>query len=371
MNVRCSVRTVLVRSRNTNSCIANSEYEPEDMLKAVLHALASSETSASRFLVVLVLPVWDDTPWNSASVWGHNNMATLNRIPTGHMRFVPAHRQSDDMTAALPSAKWPVELVLISNEAGREKYLDQSRIPGILAPAIQTICHMTLAQTKFFPLKTFTSTGSLPQQGRHPTRPIPKCPSTMPTTWSLTPITPPWGQYSGPSSSYIPNPGRIRPHRLPREPLRIVELFGSLATGLEALLRAGYAIHSFVWVEIDPDAHIDVPHHNTHLRHQFPHLLPPKAIKDWDSQLPMDARTISLELFRATFLEGIDLLLASPPMIASHLPRPRRERASMGPDVVRHIYRLIYYLSEAHPEGVNTFGVSLSFIPHLQTPCQY
>ena len=27
--------------RWTNSCIANSEYEPEDMLKTVLHALAS------------------------------------------------------------------------------------------------------------------------------------------------------------------------------------------------------------------------------------------------------------------------------------------------------------------------------------------
>ncbi len=26
----------------TRSCIANPEYEPEDMLKAVLHALASS-----------------------------------------------------------------------------------------------------------------------------------------------------------------------------------------------------------------------------------------------------------------------------------------------------------------------------------------
>ena len=29
--------------RVNRSCIANPEYEPEDMLKAVLHALASSE----------------------------------------------------------------------------------------------------------------------------------------------------------------------------------------------------------------------------------------------------------------------------------------------------------------------------------------
>ncbi len=67
---------------------------------------------------------------------GHVNMTTLIRIPTGHMRFVPAHRQSDDATQALPPDKWQVELLLISNEAGRERYLDQSRIHKILAPVI-------------------------------------------------------------------------------------------------------------------------------------------------------------------------------------------------------------------------------------------
>ena len=63
-------------------------------------------------------------------------MSTLIRIPTGHMRFGPAHRQPDDMTATLPLAKWSVELILISNEASREKYLDTSPIHMILAPAI-------------------------------------------------------------------------------------------------------------------------------------------------------------------------------------------------------------------------------------------
>ncbi len=76
---------------------------------------------ATNFLLVLVLPVWGDTPWSSASILGHDNMSTLNRISTDHMRFVPAHCQSDDMTATLPPAKWLMEYVLISNEAGREK----------------------------------------------------------------------------------------------------------------------------------------------------------------------------------------------------------------------------------------------------------
>jgi hypothetical protein len=43
--------------RWTGSCIANPEYDPEDMLKAVLHALASSDSQDTPFLVVLILPV--------------------------------------------------------------------------------------------------------------------------------------------------------------------------------------------------------------------------------------------------------------------------------------------------------------------------
>jgi hypothetical protein len=45
------------------SCIANPEYEPEDMLKAVLQALSSSDHTDAPFLAVMALPVWDDSPW--------------------------------------------------------------------------------------------------------------------------------------------------------------------------------------------------------------------------------------------------------------------------------------------------------------------
>jgi hypothetical protein len=40
--------------RWSNSCIANPEYKPEDMLKTVLHALASSEYTGIPFLEVLI-----------------------------------------------------------------------------------------------------------------------------------------------------------------------------------------------------------------------------------------------------------------------------------------------------------------------------
>jgi hypothetical protein len=79
--------------RWTGSRIANTVYEPEEILRAVLHALSSSESQDTPFLVLLILPVWEDTPWNSAAIRGHHNMPTLIRIPAGRMRFVFAHKQ--------------------------------------------------------------------------------------------------------------------------------------------------------------------------------------------------------------------------------------------------------------------------------------
>jgi hypothetical protein len=56
------------------------------------------------------------------------------------------------------------------------------------------------------------------------------------------------------------------------------------------------------------------------LRLQYPYLLPLEAIKEWDSRLPMDVRTISPKFLTAASPEEIDILLASPPMLAHHLP---------------------------------------------------
>ena len=70
------------RFRRTSSCVATPEYYPEDMLKAVLHTLASSKCTYTPFLVVMILPVWDDTPWISTVIRDHGNMSTLIHIPT-------------------------------------------------------------------------------------------------------------------------------------------------------------------------------------------------------------------------------------------------------------------------------------------------
>ncbi len=160
------------------------------------------------------------------------------------------------------------------------------------------------------------------------------------------------GHYSGASSGYVPNLGHIRSHRLLWIPLRIVEHCGGLATGLEALLRVGYTISSYAWVNTDPDAHTVASHRIAYLRLKFPHLLPPEAIQVWDSRLPMDVRIISPELLNVIFSEGIDFILASPHGRAIHLFKYEREHTTPGPDIIRHILRLGLHLSETQPGGV-------------------
>jgi hypothetical protein len=92
--------------------------------------------------MIMILQVWDDTPWNYTAIRGHGNMSTLVRIPTGHMRFVPAHRQTNVPFADLSLAKWPLEFVLIANAMGRKAFLSQDRIHAILAPAMQATCRL-------------------------------------------------------------------------------------------------------------------------------------------------------------------------------------------------------------------------------------
>jgi hypothetical protein len=86
-------------------CTANPEYDSEDTRKAILHALASSKNTTTPFMAVLVLPVFEDKPWRSASIRSHPNIETLIQIPSGHMRLVPTHKQSEGNADTLTPAK--------------------------------------------------------------------------------------------------------------------------------------------------------------------------------------------------------------------------------------------------------------------------
>ncbi len=98
----------------------------------------------------MVLLLWDDSQWTSIAIRGHTNMSTLIRIPSEHMRFFPSDKQTDETSIELKPAKWPLELVLIANDMGREVYLDNERIQTIISPAIQTICRLNLRKHPSF-----------------------------------------------------------------------------------------------------------------------------------------------------------------------------------------------------------------------------
>jgi hypothetical protein len=136
--------------RWTTSYIVNPEYEPEDILIAVMHAFLHSECAKTLFLIVLILPVWGDTPWNSAAIKAHGNMSTLIQIPVGHMRLVLAHKQSDEATYDLPPTNCRrSSFSSPAIRAERHSSTANGSIRTILAPAIQTTYRLKPEQTHF------------------------------------------------------------------------------------------------------------------------------------------------------------------------------------------------------------------------------
>ncbi len=118
-------------------------------------------------------------------------MYTLIRIPSGHMRFVPADKQTYDESMELKPAKWPVELVLIANELGREAYLDYDRIQNILSPAIQSTCRLKPDDTIFSPPPLQPGHSTSYRTRAFQPRPLPHRPTTGYTTTCSGPQTPP------------------------------------------------------------------------------------------------------------------------------------------------------------------------------------
>jgi hypothetical protein len=234
------------------------------------------------------------------------------------MRFIPAHKQTDGDTTPLEAAKWPVELVLISNASGKEQLVNMDRIHQVLAPALCTACQMSPDQINFFPARQTRRGGPINPPSNLPMRAIPVCPAlTSPHTHPRDPPRPtkppPPGGYTTPPLATLPR------YHIPDKPIHLVELCGGIATRLEALLKAGHAVASYTWADVDPDAHAATTHRLGRLHARHP-LLPPEATSGWDTRVPMDTRTITPVLFAQVFPARVDLIMTSPPMLAKHLP---------------------------------------------------
>jgi hypothetical protein len=201
----------------------------------------------------------------------------------------------------------------------------------------------------------------------HPLRPIPICPTTPAPVTPMSPVTPPRSTHhrSHLKGTYL---SRTRhTYTIPTIPLKITELCGGLSTGLEAIEKAGYKVAFYTWAD-------NVPRRsNGGFSPSFPINIrisgspPTGATPEWDSRLLMDARFISPEVFTNVILEGVDIILKSPPLMAQHLPTTHRGNTFPDPQLLA---LLIRYRNEAHPRGVGfIWNTTKSTYSGLQDKC--
>ena len=158
-------------------------------------------------------------------------------------------------------------------------------------------------------------------------------------------MDPPRPSRPPPTLALTDTPRYILPHR----PIHLVELCGGIATCLEAILTSGHAVASYTWVDIDPDAHTAASHSLAWLHARHPLLLPPEATDGWDTRLPMDARTITPELFTQAFPAGVDLIITIPPC---SLKRETRGQGQSAHATVGQIRYLIQHLVATQRGGI-------------------
>ena len=345
--------------RWTGSCLGNPEYEPTDMHRAVTHALACSEATTSPLLVALCLPAWEDSPWQATSLRNHPNMETLVRLERGQLKFIPYNKQLDSALspALLTPAEWPVELVVIANQGGREAFLDVTRLQHVLVPAIREACGIPDLHVPLFPRADGQPRVPRPLKAMDaPRHPLPR------NSPPMAPDTPPRGIRPAPSDQTTPTPHETWPNEpsllqvpvrpLPQAPLSLVEICGGIATGLEALLRAGHSIRTYAWADINPDAHKATLHRLQRLQDRYPTQLPASAILGWDRRLPFNANCLSPDGITHMFPQGIDLVIAGPP--CQPFSKAGRHRGLEDPrsKALLNVARLIYYLHSTQPGGV-------------------
>jgi hypothetical protein len=70
--------------------------------------------------------------------------------------------------------------------------------------------------------------------------------------------------------------------------LVVYEPFGGLCAGLEAVLRNGLPVHTYIYSDIDPTARAVAQHRLQLLQHRYPGLLPASAVQHAFTALPQD-----------------------------------------------------------------------------------
>ena len=118
----------------TGYSVANPEYEPKDMDKAVAWAVHSARTATTPTLTVFILPAWTESSSTAYLRWARkfpSNCEVLLRIPKSSFRFLPPHAFGTTQHAHdTGNPKWDVNVLLVYNDAGYQHSL-QHKIPQL------------------------------------------------------------------------------------------------------------------------------------------------------------------------------------------------------------------------------------------------
>jgi hypothetical protein len=94
------------------------------------------------------------------------------------------------------------------------------------------------------------------------------------------------------------------------EGITVMDLFGGLCPGLDAVLRSGIQVKRYIYCDVHPPAQAVAMHRINILKGQYPHLLPHTAVANALTTVPHDARRIfTEELLQANALDGTQWLI--------------------------------------------------------------
>ena len=182
--------------RWTGACSAHPAPVPEDMHRAVSHAVASAGHSDTPFLCFLALPSWERASWKSEDVLGSQDIQILLRLSKGHLKLVPPE-ESLELTNPnkLRPTDWPLDLVVVANEGGRSKWLSAAALQEALVPAVRAVCQVPDQHVELFPPGAKTRLTRPLRHHSHarplPSRPLPSWgsqPSLGPLDTGLPPL---------------------------------------------------------------------------------------------------------------------------------------------------------------------------------------
>jgi hypothetical protein len=104
------------------SIYMNPEYELEDLHKALKWAVVTSQ-EACPFCAVLVLPMYQMASY--MRLFSHHDVTLIAKLRKHTFAFMPPDQwETDELPdpGALPTAEFPVLIVEVANQPGREQY---------------------------------------------------------------------------------------------------------------------------------------------------------------------------------------------------------------------------------------------------------